>query len=156
MGKYYWILCLLSLLLQLLKHGSIITWAVCGHSIIVEQNWFAKNGMEHRDTKTQSFIFWENRVHRVKVWLYGLYLLYIFISPCLCVQYKGLTDFSQSISDWLYFICKWFVYEITSITIFDISAIVCRLYNKGRKSKNSLERTDYSGINRFAIGKADK
>ena len=24
---------------------------------IVEQNWFAKNGMEHRDTKTQSFIF---------------------------------------------------------------------------------------------------
>ena len=48
------------------------------------------------------------------------------------------------------------VYEITSITIFDISAIVCRLYNKGRKSKNSLERTDYSGINRFAIGKADK
>ena len=25
--------------------------------IIVEQNWFAKNGMEHRDTKTQSFIF---------------------------------------------------------------------------------------------------
>ena len=156
MGKYYWILCLLSLLLQLLKHGSIITWAVCGHSIIVEQNWFAKNGMKHRDTKTQSFIFWENRVHRVKVWLYGLYLLYIFISPCLCVQYKGLTDFSQSISDWLYFICKWFVYEITSITIFDISAIVCRLYNKGRKSKNSLERTDYSGINRFAIGKADK
>ncbi len=57
MGKYYWILCLLSLLLQLLKHGSIITWAVCGHSIIVEQNWFAKNGMKHRDTKTQSFIF---------------------------------------------------------------------------------------------------
>ena len=26
-------------------------------SVIVEQNWFAKNGMEHRDTKTQSFIF---------------------------------------------------------------------------------------------------
>ena len=25
--------------------------------IIVEQDWFAKNGMEHRDTKTQSFIF---------------------------------------------------------------------------------------------------
>ena len=41
----------------------------------------------------------QNRVHRVKVWLYGLYLLYIFISPCLCVQYKGLTDFSQSIAD---------------------------------------------------------
>ena len=67
-------------------------WSTFAYKNIVEQNWFAKNGMEHKDTKTQSFIFWENRVHRVKVWLYGLYLLYIFISPCLCASVFNIKD----------------------------------------------------------------
>ncbi len=55
------------------------------------------NGTQrHKDTE---LYFLREQSSQSKVWFYGLYLLYIFISPCLCVQYKGLTDFSQSISD---------------------------------------------------------
>ena len=58
----------------------------------------------HKDTelyflKDTELYFLREQSSQSKVWFYGLYLLYIFISPCLCVQYKGLTDFSQSISD---------------------------------------------------------
>ena len=44
-------------LFSLHNRTSICNLFSCNNLDIVEQNWFAKNGMEHRDTKTQSFIF---------------------------------------------------------------------------------------------------
>ena len=37
-------------------HRTRVLFPVERLEFIVKQNWFAKNGMEHRDTKTQSFI----------------------------------------------------------------------------------------------------
>ena len=34
---------------------------------LVEQNWFAKNGLEHRNTKAQSFIYLREQSSRSKV-----------------------------------------------------------------------------------------
>ena len=34
---------------------------------LVEQNWFAKNGLEHRDTKAQSFISLREQSSQSKV-----------------------------------------------------------------------------------------
>ena len=44
---------------------------------------------------------WNTETQRHKLALWSLPSLYIYFSVplCLCVQYKGLTDFSQSIAD---------------------------------------------------------
>lgn len=53
------------------------------YSVIVS----CENGMEHRDTEAQSFIFRENRVHEGKNRLYDFYFLsiYTFRSIDLCI-----------------------------------------------------------------------
>ena len=54
--------------------------------VIVEQNWFAKNGIEHRDTKTQSFIFERTeQTEQISDSENFAFSIYLFISPCLCV-----------------------------------------------------------------------
>jgi len=55
--------------------------------MIAEQNWLAEN-MEHRDTKAQSFYFLREQSLWRKGLLYGLCLLLIYFSVvlCLCVQ----------------------------------------------------------------------
>ena len=48
------------------------------------------NGTQrHKDTE---LYFLREQSSRVKVWLYGLYLLYIFISPCLCASVFNIKD----------------------------------------------------------------
>ena len=72
----------------------MLTYNYYSRTKLVCEKW---NGTQrHKDTE---LYFLREQSSQSKVWFYGLYLLYIFISPCLCVQYKGLTDFSQSISD---------------------------------------------------------
>ena len=55
--------------------------------------------MEHRDTELYFLREQSSQSKSLALWSLPSLYIYFFVPLCLCVQYKGLTDFSQSISD---------------------------------------------------------